>query len=185
MATSRSRRLQPLDLDEVGVDDARQVDLVEVHLLGQDQLQEQVERAFVDGGRHIDRHDRHRTLLRRGHRRRGRTPVAGDRNRAGPGRPAGSLPGVTRVLSCIQPTGDVHLGNYLGALRQLGRGQHDKDVFHGIVDLHALTVTEEPGVVGAAHARAGGDVLRASVSTPTSPRCSCRATSPSTPSWPG
>ena len=49
----------------------------------------------------------------------------------------------------MQPTGDVHLGSYLGALRQWVRGQHDKDVFHGIVDLHALTVTEEPGVVGA------------------------------------
>jgi tryptophanyl-tRNA synthetase len=55
---------------------------------------------------------------------------------------------VTRVLSCIQPTGDVHLGNYLGALRNWERGQHDKDVFHGIVDLHALTVTEQPGIVG-------------------------------------
>ena len=30
------------------------------------------------------------------------------------------------------------------------KGQHDKEVFHGIVDLHALTVTEEPGVVGEA-----------------------------------
>jgi tryptophanyl-tRNA synthetase len=57
---------------------------------------------------------------------------------------------VTRVLSCIQPTGDVHLGNYLGALRGWVRGQHDKDVFHGIVDLHALTVTDGPGVVGEA-----------------------------------
>ena len=36
-----------------------------------------------------------------------------------------------RVLSCMQPTGDVHLGSYLGALRQWVRGQHDKDVFHG------------------------------------------------------
>jgi tryptophanyl-tRNA synthetase len=52
------------------------------------------------------------------------------------------------VLSCIQPTGDVHLGNYLGALRNWVRDQHDKDVFHGIVDLHALTVVEAPGVVG-------------------------------------
>lgn len=59
-------------------------------------------------------------------------------------------PTVTRVLSCIQPTGDVHLGSYLGALRQWVAGQHDKDVFHGIVDLHALTVTEQPGVVGEA-----------------------------------
>ncbi len=56
----------------------------------------------------------------------------------------------TRVLSCMQPTGDVHLGNYLGALRNWVRGQHECDAFHGIVDLHALTVTEEPGVVGEA-----------------------------------
>jgi tryptophanyl-tRNA synthetase len=55
---------------------------------------------------------------------------------------------VTRVLSCIQPTGDVHLGNYLGALRNWVAGQHDVDAFHGIVDLHALIVTEEPGVIG-------------------------------------
>ncbi len=55
---------------------------------------------------------------------------------------------MTRVLSCIQPTGEVHLGNYLGALRLWVDGQHEKDVFHGIVDLHALTVTERPGVVG-------------------------------------
>lgn len=57
---------------------------------------------------------------------------------------------MTRVLSCIQPTGAVHLGNYLGALRGWVDGQHRKDVFHGVVDLHALTITERPGVVGPA-----------------------------------
>ena len=55
---------------------------------------------------------------------------------------------MTRVLSCIQPTGEVHLGNYLGALRNWVSGQHQKDAFHGIVDLHALTVTDSPGVLG-------------------------------------
>ena len=55
---------------------------------------------------------------------------------------------MARVLSCIQPTGQVHLGNYLGALRNWVSGQHAGDVFHGIVDLHALTVTETPGVLG-------------------------------------
>lgn len=53
-----------------------------------------------------------------------------------------------RVLSCIQPTGSVHLGNYLGALVHWVSGQHDADVYHGIVDLHALTVTDQPGVLG-------------------------------------
>jgi tryptophanyl-tRNA synthetase len=55
---------------------------------------------------------------------------------------------MTRVLSCIQPTGDVHLGNYLGALVNWVSGQHECDAFHGIVDLHALTITDQPGVVG-------------------------------------
>lgn len=55
---------------------------------------------------------------------------------------------MARVLSCIQPTGDIHLGNYLGALRNWVTGQHQGDVFHGIVDLHALTVTESPGILG-------------------------------------
>ena len=53
-----------------------------------------------------------------------------------------------RVLSCIQPTGSVHLGNYLGALINWVSGQHDADVYHGIVDLHALTVTDHPGILG-------------------------------------
>ena len=52
-----------------------------------------------------------------------------------------------RVLSCIQPTGDVHLGNLLGALMPWVHGQHS-GAYHGIVDLHALTVTDSPGVIG-------------------------------------
>lgn len=55
---------------------------------------------------------------------------------------------MARVLSCIQPSGEVHLGNYLGALRNWVTGQHQGDVFHGIVDLHALTVTDTPDVLG-------------------------------------
>lgn len=48
----------------------------------------------------------------------------------------------------MQPTGDVHLGNYLGALRNWVAGQDRYAAFHGIVDLHALTVIEEPGIIG-------------------------------------
>lgn len=54
-----------------------------------------------------------------------------------------------RVLSCIQPSGAVHLGNYLGALRNWVSGQREADAFHGIVDLHAMTSVQEPGVIGA------------------------------------
>jgi tryptophanyl-tRNA synthetase len=52
------------------------------------------------------------------------------------------------VLSCIQPTGSVHLGNHLGALINWVAGQHEGDVYHGIVDLHALTVVDTPGLIG-------------------------------------
>ena len=51
---------------------------------------------------------------------------------------------MTRVLSCIQSTGDVHLGNYLGALRNWAAKQHEVDAFHGVVDLHALTSPQDP-----------------------------------------
>ena len=40
------------------------------------------------------------------------------------------------------------MGNYLGALRNWVTGQHECDAFHGIVDLHALTVTDRPSVLG-------------------------------------
>ena len=52
------------------------------------------------------------------------------------------------VLSLMRATGRLHLGNYLGALRQWVSGQHTNDAFHGIVDLHALTVTDTPGTCG-------------------------------------
>jgi tryptophanyl-tRNA synthetase len=51
---------------------------------------------------------------------------------------------MTRVLSGIQPTGDIHLGNYVGALRQWAQDQHTHDAFFCVVDLHALTVEQDP-----------------------------------------
>lgn len=56
---------------------------------------------------------------------------------------------MTRVLSCIQPTGAVHIGNLLGALQGWVQGQHRHEAYHGIVDLHALTVIDRPDVIGA------------------------------------
>ncbi len=49
-----------------------------------------------------------------------------------------------RVLSGIQPTGEKHLGNYAGAIRRWVAEQHEVDAFHPIVDLHAITVPQEP-----------------------------------------
>ncbi|WP_127783898.1 tryptophan--tRNA ligase [Rhodococcus sp. X156] len=56
--------------------------------------------------------------------------------------------GVPRVLSGIQPTADsFHLGNYLGALRQWAPLQDDHDAFYCVVDLHAITVEQDPQVL--------------------------------------
>nr|WP_221472437.1 tryptophan--tRNA ligase [Amycolatopsis umgeniensis] len=53
-----------------------------------------------------------------------------------------------RVLSGIQPTADsFHLGNYLGALRQWVRLQDTHDTFYMVVDLHAITVEQDPKVL--------------------------------------
>ncbi len=50
-----------------------------------------------------------------------------------------------RVLSGIQPTADsFHLGNYLGAIRQWAVLQEDHDAYYCVVDLHAITVEQDP-----------------------------------------
>jgi tryptophanyl-tRNA synthetase len=49
-----------------------------------------------------------------------------------------------RVLSGIQPTGEKHLGNYVGAIRRWVEEQHEVDAFHPIVDLHAITIPQDP-----------------------------------------
>ncbi len=48
------------------------------------------------------------------------------------------------VLTCAQPTGRRHLGNYLGAVLNWGRMQDDHDCYFGIVDQHAITVPYVP-----------------------------------------
>ncbi len=57
---------------------------------------------------------------------------------------------MARTFSGIQPTGDLHLGNLLGAVSNWVRDQHERDALFCIVDLHALTVPKAPGEVGAA-----------------------------------
>lgn len=49
-----------------------------------------------------------------------------------------------RVLSGIQPSGLITIGNYIGAIRQFVEMQHDYDSYFMIVDLHAITVPQEP-----------------------------------------
>lgn len=52
-----------------------------------------------------------------------------------------------RVFSGVQPTGNIHLGNYLGALRQFVELQDDHECLYCIVDLHAITVPQDPKVL--------------------------------------
>lgn len=49
-----------------------------------------------------------------------------------------------RIFSGAQPTGNVHLGNYLGALRNWVALQHDYESFFCIVNLHAITTRQDP-----------------------------------------
>jgi len=51
---------------------------------------------------------------------------------------------MSRVLSGLQPSGDLHLGNYLGAVRNWVADQERFDCFYCIVDLHALTLDISP-----------------------------------------
>jgi len=55
-----------------------------------------------------------------------------------------SYAGPERVLSGVQPTGDLHLGNYLGALVKFARLQHEIPTFIFVADLHAITEWQEP-----------------------------------------
>src|SRR5216684_4483760 len=49
-----------------------------------------------------------------------------------------------RVFSGIQPTGSPHIGNYLGALKNWAAIQDDYECLYCIVDLHAITLYQEP-----------------------------------------
>ncbi len=52
-----------------------------------------------------------------------------------------------RILSGVQPTGNLHLGNYLGALRNWVRLQQEYECFYCLVDLHAITVQQDPAAL--------------------------------------
>ena len=49
-----------------------------------------------------------------------------------------------RVFSGVQPTGNIHLGNYLGALKQFVELQKDYQCVYCIVDMHAITLPQDP-----------------------------------------
>ena len=77
---------------------------------------------------------------------------------------------MARVFSGIQPSGDLHLGNYLGALRRFVVDQDEHESFFCIVDLHALTIPQDPAELrartlstGALYLAAGLDPARSTL----------------------
>jgi tryptophanyl-tRNA synthetase len=75
-----------------------------------------------------------------------------------------------RVLSGVQPSGALHLGNYLGALKKFTALQESYDCFLFVADLHAITVWQEPAKladqtreIAAAYLASGLDPARAAI----------------------
>jgi len=66
---------------------------------------------------------------------------------------------MVRVLSGIQPTGDMQLGNYLGAVRHWVADQHRADSFFCVVDLHALTSGPDPAELARGTLRKATELL--------------------------
>lgn len=76
----------------------------------------------------------------------------------------------SRVLSGVQPTGNLHLGNYLGAIRKFVDLQHEHECLYCIVDMHAITVWQNPAElrdqtmeIAAAYLAAGIDPAKATI----------------------
>ena len=131
------RRRMLLELGQVGVDDGGERDLVEVDLLAQDQVQQQVERALED------RRSAPRTATADIELQRvwcHRPGTAGRRRRPGAyDRPP--WPACSRASS---PPATSTSATYLGALRHWVDDQHEHDALYCVVDLHALTVPQDP-----------------------------------------
>ena len=68
-----------------------------------------------------------------------------------------------RVFSGIQPTGDIHIGNYLAAITNWVKMQDNYDNIFCIVDLHAITVPQDPKVLKAKTREVSGLLLAAGI----------------------
>jgi tryptophanyl-tRNA synthetase len=54
-----------------------------------------------------------------------------------------------RIVSGIQPTGNLHLGNYLGAIKRWTQMQEEAECLYFLADLHAITVYVDPAELAA------------------------------------
>ena len=60
------------------------------------------------------------------------------------------------VFSGVQPSGELTIGNYLGALRNWVKMQEDYECIFCVVDLHAITVRQDPVALRNFHVKANG-----------------------------
>lgn len=51
---------------------------------------------------------------------------------------------VNRILSGVQPTGNIHIGNYLGSIKNWLKLQNKNECLFGVMDLHAITIKQDP-----------------------------------------
>ena len=70
-----------------------------------------------------------------------------------------------RIFSGIQPTGNLHLGNYLGAIRNWVTLQDRFESIYCVVDLHAITVPQDPWVLRASTREVAASLIAAGIST--------------------
>ena len=89
-----------------------------------------------------------------------------------------------RVLSGVQPSGNLTIGNYIGALRQWAREQHHYESFFCVVDLHAITMPYDPAHCAPRRAKSRRSIWPAALIRQ-SRRSSYNRTSRRTASWPG
>src|SRR3990167_8316256 len=68
-----------------------------------------------------------------------------------------------RVFSGIQPTGKIHIGNYLGAIKNWVASHEKYDNIFCVVDLHAITVPQEPKVLKSKIREIAGILLAAGI----------------------
>src|SRR3990167_6578322 len=73
-----------------------------------------------------------------------------------------------RVFSGIQPTGKIHIGNYLGAIKNWVSSQEKYDNIFCVVDLHAITVQQDPKVLKSKIREITGILLAAGINHETS-----------------
>ena len=92
--------------------------------------------------------------------------------------------GPMRVLSGVQPSGALHLGNYLGALKKFVALQEQAPTFLFVADMHAITVWQDPAALAKQTREIAAAYLAAGLDPARPPSFRSRPCA-RTPTWPG